>query len=205
MTPESQLVRHAGKLYEKGWMAGTSGNLSVRTEDGIRITPSGKHKGELSVADLVAVSGQGQDPVHSSARPSAEISLHQTIYRNRTEARAVYHVHTVEANVVSQWAKSGNLEMPPLEMLKGFAWKGYDPRPFLPVFANDPDVGAIAGELETYFHCRRGFTLPGFLIRLHGLTVWGDSPDSAFKHIELFDFLFRFMVLSRPFSSGTCS
>ena len=48
---------------------------------------------------------------------------------------------------------------------------------------------------------RRDFRLPGFLIRLHGLTVWGDSPESAFKHVELFDFLFRFMVLSRPFSS----
>lgn len=201
MTPENQLILHAGKLYENGWMAGTSGNLSVRTEDGIRITPSGKHKGELSVTDLVSLTSSGKDPVPSTVRPSAEISLHQTIYRNCPNARAVYHVHTVEATVVSEWAQSGNLELPPLEMLKGFGWKGEDPPPFLPVFLNHPDVGAIAAELETFFMRRRDFRLPGFLIRLHGLTAWGDSPESAFKHVELFDFLFRFMVLSRPFSS----
>ena len=201
MMPESQLIRHANKLYENGWMAGTSGNLSVRTEDGFRITPSGKHKGELSVSDLVLLPSSGVLPTGLPHRPSAEISLHQSIYRNCPDARAVYHVHTVEATVVSEWARSGSLELPPLEMLKGFGWKGEDPPPFLPVFLNHPDVGAIAAELETFFMRRRDFRLPGFLIRLHGLTVWGDSPESAFKHVELFDFLFRFMVLSRPFSS----
>ena len=201
MTPETQLIRHAGKLYENGWMAGTSGNLSVRTEGGFRITPSGKHKGELSVSDLVLLPSSGKSPASSPHRPSAEISLHQTIYRNCPDACAVYHVHTVEATVVSEWARSGQLGLPPLEMLKGFGWRGGDPSPRLPVFPNHPDVGAIASDLADFFRRRREFMLPGFLIRLHGLTVWGDSPDTAFKHVELFDFLFRFMVLSRPFSS----
>jgi methylthioribulose-1-phosphate dehydratase len=201
LTPESQLIHHANQLYEKGWMAGTSGNLSVRTEDGFRITPSGKHKGELSVADLVLLPSSGVLPSDSPHRPSAELSLHQTIYRNCPDARAVYHVHTVEATVVSEWARAGSLELPPLEMLKGFGWRGGDPLPVFPVFSNHADVRDIAADLESFFRRKREFLLPGFLIRLHGLTVWGDSPAAAFKHVELFDFLFRFMVLSRTVSS----
>lgn len=200
MNPENELVSHARMLYERGWMAGTSGNLSVRSPEGIRITPSGRHKGALEIGDLLLVSERGEAGSVSATRPSAELSLHRAIYRNRRDAGAVYHVHTVESNIVSEWAKSGNLCLPSLEMLKGFGWTPDNSDPVLPVFANHPDVGAIARELELHFSRRSGFQLPGFLISLHGLTVWGDTPENAFKHVELFDFIFRFMVQSLSFS-----
>lgn len=197
MNSENELITHARMMYDRGWMAGTSGNLSVRTPEGIRITPSGRDKGTLKTGDLLLVREGGETGPVLPVRPSAELSLHQAIYRNRTDAGAVYHVHTVESNIVSEWATSGKLGLPLLEMLKGFGWKPEDPDPLLPVFSNHPDVAAIAREVDQLLSRESQFRLPGYLIRLHGLTVWGNSPEEAFKHVELFDFIFRYMVQSR--------
>jgi methylthioribulose-1-phosphate dehydratase len=35
------------------------------------------------------------------------------------------------------------------------------------------------------------------LIRNHGVTVWGNSTEQARNHIELVEYIFRYMVLAR--------
>ncbi|NOT85037.1 MAG: methylthioribulose-1-phosphate dehydratase, partial [Methylococcaceae bacterium] len=47
----------AGRVIDqKGWVPATSGNFSVRLSDGtIAITVSGKHKGHLSVDDIMLI------------------------------------------------------------------------------------------------------------------------------------------------------
>ncbi|MEL7372261.1 MAG: class II aldolase/adducin family protein, partial [Myxococcota bacterium] len=43
-------------LFSKGWVPATSGNLSVRLDDGtIMVTASGHHKGELSPEGLMQI------------------------------------------------------------------------------------------------------------------------------------------------------
>lgn len=195
---EALLLDHAAHFYRNGWVVGTSGNLSVRLPgEEIRITASGGHKGSLSREDLLTVDGDGRVLSDIPARPSAELSLHLAIYRHVAEAGAVYHVHTIESNLVSMWAANGELPLPPLEMLKGFGIPGHAAPPSLPVFDNDPDVSRIALQVEDLFRRKEGAMVPGFLIHLHGLTVWGKTPEEALKHVELFDFLFRFQVQSR--------
>jgi ribulose-5-phosphate 4-epimerase/fuculose-1-phosphate aldolase len=41
------------------------------------------------------------------------------IYCLFPQAQACYHVHSVEANLVSRFAREDKLSLPPLEMLKG--------------------------------------------------------------------------------------
>jgi methylthioribulose-1-phosphate dehydratase len=191
------VVSHAAFFHARGWVAGTAGNLSVRTPEGpVLITPSGRHKGTLSVEDLVAVSPDGRPIGCAGDRPSAETSLHAAVYRSVPGAGAVYHVHTVESNLVSLWDREGDLRLPPLEMLKGLGISGEDPKAHVAVFPNLADVPKIAAEVVERFE-RGGFEVPAFLIRLHGLTVWGEDPDQALHHIELMDFLLRYLVLER--------
>lgn len=191
------MVSHAAFFHGRGWVAGTAGNLSVRPPDGpVLITPSGRHKGTLSVGDLVSVSPDGSPVGAKGGRPSAEASLHAAIYRYVPNAGAVYHVHTVESNLVSLWEHDGGLGLPPLEMLKGLGVMGENPSARMKVFPNWPEVPKIAAEVGKRFG-DGGFEVPGFLIRLHGLTVWGEDPDQALHHVELMDFLFRYLVLER--------
>jgi methylthioribulose-1-phosphate dehydratase len=63
---------------------GTAGNLSLRLSDGsFRITASGKPKGRLALADFLRIGSAGEilERGRPDDRPSAEASLHETIYR----------------------------------------------------------------------------------------------------------------------------
>ena len=66
MNSENELIAHARMMYDRGWMAGTSGNLSVRSPEGIRITPSGRDKGDKNA--LTAAQKRGLALFRGKAR-----------------------------------------------------------------------------------------------------------------------------------------
>jgi len=201
--PKDDLIRIAGHFYQKGWMVGTSGNLSVRVSpDMFLITASGRPKGLLSKDDLVLVRGLDLPLANSSDRqkPSAEVSIHQAVYSGVDEANAVFHVHSVESNIVSEWAIDHAVLLPPLEMLKGFGVMDPSSGYRVDVLENHLDVAQIAFDLRRLLSNTSRFNegrLPAFLIRHHGLTVWGKDVMDAFHRIELLEYVFRFMVTAR--------
>ncbi|HIK30317.1 MAG TPA: methylthioribulose 1-phosphate dehydratase [Oscillatoriales cyanobacterium M59_W2019_021] len=195
----SELIAAASHFYRQGWMVGTAGNLSARLEDGsFWITASGRSKGRLTPADFVRVDSRGEaiDRGAEDAKPSAETSIHQALYALLPDIRACYHVHSVEANLVSNWAKGDTLPLPPLEMLKGLGIWDENPQCAMPVFANYADVPRIAAEIESRFKTEVP-QVPALLIRNHGVTVWANSTDGAFCAIELVEYIFRYLVAER--------
>ncbi|MEW5790491.1 MAG: methylthioribulose 1-phosphate dehydratase [Pseudomonadota bacterium] len=198
------LIAAACHFYQRGWMVGTAGNLSARSANGgFWITASGRHKGELDELDFIRLDLDGMvlEAPDVAARPSAEISIHQAIYRCFPEAGAIYHVHSVEANVVSYWAADGRLRLPALEMLKGLGRWEAEPAVDLPVFENLPHVPDIARRIEAQLQ-EAPPAVPALLIHLHGATVWGQSPRAALHHTELLEYIFRFMVTARMAGLG---
>ena len=199
--PRRQLATTARELYRRGWMSGTAGNLSQRQPDGSYwITASGKSKGDLTHRDFLRLlpGGEVAERGRAGDRPSAESSLHDAIYRLFPEAGACFHVHSVAANLVSRLGAHGATDqlLPPIEMLKGLGVPDESPQAAIAVFANHVHVPAIAAEVEARFRAVPP-RLPGFLIRDHGLTAWGDDPRAAQNHLELFDFIFQCMVAAR--------
>jgi len=180
-------------------MVGTAGNLSARCDDGsFWITASGRMKGALSETDFIRVGMDGsvQEQLNEGDKPSAETSIHQTIYELYPDAKACYHVHSVEANVVSTLTKDPNITLPNLEMIKGLGVWDKDPNVTIPVFENEPYVPDIAAAIERRLKAQAP-RVGVLLIRNHGVTVWSDSTSGAFNAIELIEFIFRYMVLSR--------
>jgi methylthioribulose-1-phosphate dehydratase len=129
-------------------------------------------------------------------KPSAETSIHRAIYEQVPDVRAVYHVHSVEASIVSHMALGAGAELPPLEMLKGFGIWDDEPQVILPVFDNHADVPRIADEVRARFAAEPP-RVPALLIRGHGATVWAGSTISALHYVELLEFVFRYMVTAR--------
>lgn len=86
-----QLIETAVAMNDSGINLGTSGNLSVRSKDGMLITPSGMPYDALVPQDIVFMdldgSGQGV------RKPSSEWRFHLDIYRQRIDANAVVHAH----------------------------------------------------------------------------------------------------------------
>jgi methylthioribulose-1-phosphate dehydratase len=197
--PRRRLAAVARRLYRLGWMAGTAGNLSALHDDGsLWISASGKDKGRLVGRDFLRV-GAGGEVLERGCpgdRPSAETAIHHAVYRLFPEARACFHVHTIPSNLAARLTGDDELPLPPLEMLKGFGVWEEEPRAAVAIFRNQAHVPAIAAEIEARFATARP-RLPGLLVRDHGLTAWGASFDATVHYLELFDYLFAYMVASR--------
>ncbi|MFB8791586.1 MAG: methylthioribulose 1-phosphate dehydratase [Potamolinea sp.] len=197
--PRPTLIAAAGYFYQLGWMVGTAGNLSVRMPDGsFWITASGRNKGHLSVSDFIRIAPDGKvlEKPLSDLRPSAETSIHQVIYSVFPEAQACYHVHSIEANLVSHFCDGDSLSLPPLEMLKGLGIWEENPKVAMPIFANHLKVPQIASDIRERFQVTSP-PINALLIRNHGITVWAASPEVARNYLEVAEYIFRYMVAAR--------
>ncbi len=197
--PRSTLISTAAHFYQLGWMVGTAGNLSAKMPDGsFWITASGRNKGQLGINDFLRIDTDGSvlEQPAPDIRPSAETSIHQVIYSLFPEAKACYHIHSIEANLVSSFTDGDKLPLPPLEMLKGLGIWSENPEVDIPIFTNHLEVRKIADDI-----CDRFKNTPPpvnvLLIRNHGLTVWAHSPDSARNYLEIVEYIFRYIVAAR--------
>lgn len=87
------------KLYDKGLLVSAGGNVSIRTDDGILITPSGRNKGSLSPDDIVKMSIDGK--VIGKGKPSIEHRFHFALYNRRSDTNAIVHCHPIYCTAVS--------------------------------------------------------------------------------------------------------
>ncbi len=86
------------KLWERGLISGTDGNLSVRLPNGrILATVSGVPKGGMTDEHLVEISLDGTMLSRSKWKPSSEIKMHLVAYRQREDVFAVCHAHPPHA------------------------------------------------------------------------------------------------------------
>jgi L-fuculose-phosphate aldolase len=87
-------ILHFGRmLHERGLIAATDGNISVRLNDSsVLITPTCISKGMMSIEDLLVVDMHGRR-LSGFRDVSSEISMHMTIYRMRPDINAVVHAH----------------------------------------------------------------------------------------------------------------
>lgn len=88
----------------QGINQGTSGNVSVRVDQGFLITPSGMTYESLTPSDIVLMDHQGQ-PVNAEntlqRRPSSEWRFHHDIYHSRSEVVAIVHTHSIHATALA--------------------------------------------------------------------------------------------------------
>ena len=183
----AELCAAGRTMYAMGMVPATSGNFSARLNDGtIAITISGRHKGQLTPADIMRIDMQGK-PIDPH-RPSAETALHTQIYARYPQINAVLHPHPMNATLVSRrWADF--IELSDYELLKAFPGvTTHATRIVVPIFDNDQDIPRLATQVDGYLD--NNTNVYGYLIRSHGLYTWGNSVADALRHIEAFDYLF---------------
>jgi len=191
-TEAAEALVSAGRMIaQNGWVPATSGNFSVRLQGNeVAITVSGAHKGRLTSADMMRIDLEGK-PLEDK-RPSAETLLHVQLYRHDPAIRAVLHTHSVNATVVSRLAGSA-LQFEGLEILKAFAGiTTHDSRLQVPVFDNDQDMQRLARHVAAWLGDVA--PAPGYLIGGHGLYTWGASLAEALRHLEAFEYLFKYKL-----------
>lgn len=93
------LIVTAIELNASGINQSTSGNLSVRADDGFLITPSGMQYSVLKPEDVVFMNLSGEH--NASCNPSSEWKFHRDIYAARDDAGAIVHTHSVHATALA--------------------------------------------------------------------------------------------------------
>lgn len=195
------LAATARDFHQRGWMAGTAGNLSARSDQDracFWITSSGLPKGLLDADDLILVdisNGEVQQRLREDARPSAETAIHQAIYTLFPSAQACFHIHSVDACLAT--ARIGpeitSMALPPLEMVKGLGIWEESPQVALPLFDNRLDVPLIANEIHSRFSVEPP-QVPALMIRNHGITVWGETLQQTYNRVEIVEFIMSYMA-----------
>lgn len=94
-----ELVLHGKSLFERGYGCGSSGNLSVRLDDGFLITPTNSCMGRLDPARISMLDSNGNHL--AGDKPSKEAFLHLAMYQERPDDKAITHLHSTYSVAVS--------------------------------------------------------------------------------------------------------
>lgn len=163
-----RIVTLARSIYDRGLTFGSSGNISVRVEDGWLMTPTGSSMGELDPARL---SKLGPDGTHLSGdKPTKETFLHAAMYEQRQDSEAVVHLHSTHSVAVSclDGIDPANV-MPPIT---AYYVMRIGTLPLVPYFApGDLDLAKAVREMASDHHA--------VLLANHGPVVAGKSLEDA--------------------------
>ncbi|GGF89154.1 methylthioribulose 1-phosphate dehydratase [Paenibacillus abyssi] len=189
-------LRDVKQLFaDRGWFAGTSGNLSIRVGDftpeqfHFAITASGKDKSMQTPEDFLFVDQQGKPAETTRLKPSAETLIHCEIYR-LTGCGAIFHVHTVFNNLISEyfWDRK-SVPVDGVELIKAFNIWDEEAHIDIPIVSNYADIPRIVPEVTSAFNPQ----IPGIILRKHGIYAWGANAFEAKRHLEAFEFIFEYV------------
>ena len=193
----AKLSSIAKDFHGRGWLLGTSGNLSaVVTREPLRLamSPSGVDKGELTPDQILLIDENGLVVSNNPTKPSDESPLHVRIAK-ACGAGAVLHTHSIWNTILSDhFGADGGIAIEGYEMLKGLQGVStHEHREWLPIIDNSQDMPGLA---DCVIDILKKHENPhGFLLRHHGLYSWGQDLRQAKRHVEILEFLLE--VLGR--------
>ena len=183
----AELVRWGRSLFERGLTSGSSGNLSVRLADGFLVTPTNACLGFLEADRLAKLGCDGS--LLSGDAPTKETFLHLAIYRARPAARAVVHLHSTFATLLSCLSDTDRADaIPPMTP---YVHMRVGRVPVLDPFVL-PGTAAIAPLIEAAAPDHAGLLLAN-----HGPVVAGVSLEAAVFAIEELEEAARLAVFAR--------
>jgi L-fuculose-phosphate aldolase len=173
------------RMLADGLVVGTSGNVSVRRDDLIAVSPSGVPYERLT-PELVGVHRRDGTAVAAPLPPSTELPMHLAAYRT-TDALAVVHTHSTAATAVSTLVE----ELPSVHYL--VALFGGPVRVAGYATYGTPELAEAAGAALS------GRT--GCLLANHGALTVGGSVDEAYSRAQYLEWLCEVWLRAR--AAGT--
>ncbi len=165
------IIAFGKKAYEKGLVAASDGNISVRLfDDRLMITPSGATLGNLNPDNLIYLDLNGTI-LQGRKNPSSELPMHLMIYQQRPDVRAIIHTHPQVTTAFSVAGESLSVPVLP-EMVIMF-----DTIPIAP-YASPSSIES-AEAIEPYIQNHDLIILDH-----HGVVALGQSLNDAFLKLE---------------------
>ncbi|MGI9450479.1 MAG: 3-oxo-tetronate 4-phosphate decarboxylase [Geminicoccaceae bacterium] len=190
-----EIVELGRLLTHLGLSHGSTGNISVRLDDGWLLTPTNSRLGKLDPARIAKLDNEG---CHLAGdKPSKEAFLHQCVYEMRPSDQAIVHLHSTHSVAVSclDGLDQDNC-MPPLT---AYYLMRVGKLPIVPYFPPGDEALAKAVRDVAGRHA-------SVLLANHGPVVAGKSLDQAAGAIEELEATAKLFLLlkdqkTKPLSS----
>jgi 3-dehydro-4-phosphotetronate decarboxylase len=168
-----QICELGRSIFDRGLTHGSTGNISVRCEEGWLLTPTGSSLGRLDPARLSKLDWNGKHL--SGDPPSKENFLHLAMYQERPRNQAVIHLHSTHSVAIStlEGLDPDNL-LPPLT---AYYVMRIGTLPLVPYYA--PGDLTLAAAVRSYAGRHHAMLLAN-----HGPVVAGASLSAAADAIE---------------------
>lgn len=179
------IARLAKSIFDRGLTFGSSGNISVRVEDGWLMTPTGSSMGAI---DPERISKLDRDSNHIAGdKPTKESFLHTAMYEQRPNAGAIVHLHSTHSVGVSCLHDINHTDV--LPPLTAYYVMRIGKLPLIPYFApGDMKLADAVREMASDHHA--------VLLANHGPVVAGKSlTDAVYATEELEETAKLFLAL----------
>jgi L-fuculose-phosphate aldolase len=187
----AEIVRNGRKLWERQYVDGNGGNISVRLGSKyILCTPTFLSKGDLAPSDLCLVDLDGNILAGDRSRTS-ELLLHLEIYKANPRARAVVHCHPPYATAFAITGSTPPIGLvPEYEIFIG---------PVAVAPYETPGTQIFAETVLPYIHDHNTILLTN-----HGVVCWSDTVTHAEYLIEIFDTYCKTYLAAQQIGKPLC-
>lgn len=182
-----QICLFARSLFERGLTPGSSGNISLRLEDGgFLMTPTNASLGFLDPARLSRLDAEGR--LLSGDKPTKEVPLHNALYDTRAASGAIVHLHSTHSVALSMLPEIDPAAVLP-PMTAYYVMK-HGKTALIPYYrpGDDAVAGAIRGLAGRY---------SSVLLANHGPVVAGATLDAAVYAMEELEETARLYLMLR--------
>ncbi|MEW6527983.1 MAG: class II aldolase/adducin family protein [Spirochaetota bacterium] len=177
---KEQILQWCHWLNEHGFFGtklGSGGNISCRieNEEKIAVTPSSLPYKDMAVSDVCIV--DYNQNVIEGKKPTMELSMHLSIYKERNDVNAVVHTHQIYASILSVM----NIDKPIPAMFDEIAFAIGDEVAFVPyALSGTPELAAnVAAAVANKCKC--------YIIKNHGALALGKNLEQACLHAEMLE------------------
>ena len=185
-TERDSICRLAKSLFERGLTIGSSGNMSVRLDDGWLMTPTGSSMGSLDPNEISKLDLDGN--LISGKSPTKESFLHIAMYDERPNSGAVVHLHSTHSVAVSCLADIDKKNV--LPPITAYYVMKIGKLPLVPYFPpGDINLARAVKEMASNHHA--------VLLANHGPVVAGKTLEDAVYAIEELEETARLFLLLR--------
>jgi len=95
------IVKTCREMDRLGINQGTSGNISIRVDGGLLLTPSGVPYDEMQPEDIVFMGWDGNWKARGRNTPSSEWRFHLAILKAKPDVTAVVHAHPTHCSIIA--------------------------------------------------------------------------------------------------------
>jgi L-ribulose-5-phosphate 4-epimerase len=176
------------KLLKIGLQINSFGNASIRYNNLCFIKPSGVNLALTKFSDISVVDIKS-GKVLSGKKPSVDLNIHLTVYKNFKDINSITHTHSLYA---TSWAQSGR----PIPCY-GTTHADYYPNE-IPItdLVNKKDLkknyeteigNTILKKLKKIKV--KATNIPGILVLNHGVVAWGNTGKTAIDNAVAIEFI----------------